>query len=290
MSNKFFDLSGKIDQKTIDALSIVNNIADSLGIRFFVVGATARDTILKHCYGVDTARMTRDIDLGVEVANWEQFRQLSQSLLSTGRFSSTSVRHRLQFDSIPIDIVPFGPITDKDGKISWPPEHEIFMNLLGFNEAYEYAVVVRLSTAPNLDIKLPSLSGLALMKIISWKEGYPERQRDAEDLIQIMQKYEEAGNLDRLFEQEQNLLTDEDFDTRNAGIRLLGRDMAMIAEPSTLAAAVRAILDDETRTDSQYRLVADMIRGTAPHSGDFTEILDQIEKLKQGFVEASMSS
>ena len=31
---------------------------------------------------------------------------------------------------------PFGPITDENKKISWPPEHEIIMSLVGFEEAY----------------------------------------------------------------------------------------------------------------------------------------------------------
>jgi predicted nucleotidyltransferase len=97
MSNILFNLSGKIDQQTIAALSLVKEVADSLSIPFFVVGASARDIILKHCYGIEPPRITRDIDLGVEVAGWEQFNQLRESLLSMGKFSSTSQRHRLQF-------------------------------------------------------------------------------------------------------------------------------------------------------------------------------------------------
>jgi predicted nucleotidyltransferase len=285
MSNILFDLSGRIDQQTVAVLSVVKKVADSLTIPFFVVGATARDIILKHCYGIETPRMTRDIDLGVEVASWKQFSQLRESLLSTGKFSSASVRHRLRFDSVLIDIVPFGAITDEKRRISWPPEHEIFMNMAGFKEAYEYSVRVRLSSAPELDIKLPTLPGLALMKLISWKEGYPERQRDAEDLLLIMQKYEEAGNFDRLYEKEQSLLEEEHFDTRHASIRLLGRDMAMMADPYTLD-TVRAIVSEETGQRSQYRLITDMIRGRLASDLKFDEILSLVEKLRQGLVDA----
>jgi predicted nucleotidyltransferase len=32
------------------------------------------------------------------------------------------------------------------------------------------------------------------MKLISWKEKYPTRKRDAEDFLFIMNKYDEAGN------------------------------------------------------------------------------------------------
>ncbi|HLA01033.1 MAG TPA: nucleotidyl transferase AbiEii/AbiGii toxin family protein [Thermodesulfovibrionales bacterium] len=285
MSSILFNLSGKIDQHTVEALSIVKKVADSMNIPFFVVGASARDYILKHCYGIEPPRMTRDIDLGVEVASWEQFNQLKESLIATGKFSPGKKEpQRFLFDSVIVDIVPFGPIADKDKRISWPPEHEIFMSMLGFKEAYEYSITVRLSSDPELDIKLPTLPGLALMKVISWKEKYPERKRDAEDLLLIMQKYEYAGNFDRLYAEEQDLLQEEIFDTRLAGIRLLGRDMARIADPDTLR-TVKTILDSETGERPRYRLVADMIRSSLMFDANFEHILLQVEKLRQGIVE-----
>jgi predicted nucleotidyltransferase len=282
MSNILFDLSGKIDQQTVDALSLVKSIADSLGISFFVVGASARDFILKYCYGIEPPRMTKDIDLGVEVANWEKFSDLAEALKATGRFFPDAKElQRYHFDSVLIDIVPFGPITDERRRIAWPPEHEIFMSMVGFKEAYEYSITVILSTDPALDIKLATLPGLALMKIISWKEKYPERTKDAQDLLLIMHKYEEAGNFYRLFDTEQGLLQEENFDALHASIRLLGRDMARIADRETLD-SVRSILDSETGEQSQYKLVTDMLKGSMSYENRFDEILLQVEKLKNG--------
>ncbi|MDZ4383590.1 MAG: hypothetical protein U0937_03005, partial [Thermodesulfovibrionia bacterium] len=162
--------------------------------------------------------------------------------------------------------------------------HEIFMSMVGFKEAYESSITVRLNSNPDIDIKLPTLAGLALMKIISWKEKYPERKKDAEDLLLVMHKYEEAGNIDRLYEKEQELLQEENFDTRLAGIRLLGRDMARISDPDTLR-IVRNILDGETGEQSQYRLVSDMLRGTHAIEEKFDYILMQLEKLQLGINE-----
>ncbi|OGW26302.1 MAG: hypothetical protein A2X59_06810 [Nitrospirae bacterium GWC2_42_7] len=287
MSNILFDLSGKIDQQTIAALSTLKGIADSLGIPFFVVGASARDFILKHCYGIEPPRMTRDIDLGVEVDSWKKFSMLTAALKATDKFSADAREpQRLHFNSVLIDIVPFGPITDENRRIAWPPEHEIFMSMVGFKEAYEYSISVRLSTEPALDIKLPTLPGLAIMKIISWKEKYPERKKDAEDLLLIMHKYEEAGNFDRLYDKEQDLLQEENFETRHASIRLLGRDIAKIADADTLN-IVRTILDRETGEQSQYRLVTDMVRGSLSYDDRFEEILLQVEKLKKGLSETA---
>jgi predicted nucleotidyltransferase len=284
MTNILFNLSGKIEKPTVDTLYLLKGIADSFGIPFFVVGAFARDLILKHRYGIEPRRMTTDIDLGVEVASWEQFKKLKESLIATGQFSLTSEKQRLHCGTILIDILPFGPITDEDKKISWPPEHEIIMSMVGFEEAYEYSITVRLSSDPELDIKLASLPGLAIMKLISWKEKYPDRKRDAEDLLLIMNKYEEAGNSERLYGEELPLLIEEGFDTQMAGTRLIGRDMAKMSDPQTFL-IIKGILDTETEEMSRYKLVTDMIRETGISDTRFDETLVQLMKLRQGFAE-----
>lgn len=287
MSNILFDLSGKInDPAHIDALYAIKKEADSLNIPFFVVGASARDYILAHCYNMKSLRMTTDIDLGVEVADWEQFRKLTEGLLATGRFTTTREKQRLLFGNVRVDIIPFGPIADEQKRIVWPPDQEFIMSMLGFQEAYDYSITVRLSREPELDIKLPTLPGLALMKFISWDEKYPQRQKDAEDLLFIMHKYEDAGNGERLYGKEQDLLQEESFDTLLAGIRLLGRDMAKIANLDTVN-EVKSILDRETGEQSRYRLVTDMLKGNLVSGEKFDRILHQVEKLKEGFLEVA---
>ncbi len=284
MTNIFLNLSGKIEKPVVDSLHLLKKVADSLNISFFVIGASARDFILRHQYGIEPRRKTGDIDLGVEVESWEQFKMLFEALISTGQFSPASERQRLRYGTVLVDILPFGPITDEDKKISWPPEHEIIMSMAGFEEAYEYSITFRLSSNPELDIKLASLPGLAIMKLIAWKEKYPDRKRDAEDLLLIMNKYEEAGNSDRLHGEDLPLLQGEGFDTTLAGARLLGRDMARISNPRTFL-IVKEILDDEIKERSQYKLFSDMMRETGMSDTRFDRILAQLTKLIEGFVQ-----
>jgi predicted nucleotidyltransferase len=120
MSSISFDLSGKIDQPTVNALSLLKRVADTLGIPFFVVGASARDILLKHCYGIDLPRATLDVDLGVRVAGWEQYKRLTDTLIATGKFLATQERQRFCFDTVLIDIVPFGAIADERKRIGRP--------------------------------------------------------------------------------------------------------------------------------------------------------------------------
>ena len=283
MTNILFDLSGKIDQQKIDALLAIKKETDILNISFFVVGAIARDMILKHCYDVTPRRITGDIDLGINIVDWAQFDKLINALIATGKFFRTKAPQRYIFDTTLIDIVPFGAIADEQFKIVWPPEHKIFMSIVGFKEAFANSVTFRLNSNPELDVKVPTLPGLAVMKLISWKEKYPERSKDADDLLLIMHEYEHAGIFDRLYTKEQDLLTEEGFDNQIAGIRLLGRDMAMIVDKDT-AKFVISILEDETH-DSQ-KLIIDIIRERKMYDDRFDIINLQLEKLKQGFIEA----
>jgi predicted nucleotidyltransferase len=283
MINTSFNLSGKIDPYTVNVLLTVDKETGALNIPFFVVGATARDIILQHCYNMTPRRMTMDVDIGVEVADWNQFDELSNALISSGNFIATRDKHRFLFKNRAIDIIPFGLIADHDKKISWPPEHVIFMSILGFKEAYEDSITVRLNANPVLDIKIPTLPGLAIMKLISWEEKYPERRKDAEDLHFVMESYYRAGNEDRLYENYQTLIEEEEFETRAAGIRLLGRDMATIANPDTRE-KLQKILMHETGEQTRYRLVQDMIRGSL-EDNQFDNVLNQLEKLKKGITE-----
>ena len=99
-----------------------------------------------------------------------------------------------------------------------------------------------------------------------------------------MHKYEYASNFDRLYDKEQDLLQEEEFNTRNASIRLLGQDMAKIADAETLS-LVEGILDNEIGEQSQYKLITDMIRGSLSYEDRFDETLQQVEKLRKGLSE-----
>jgi len=284
MSGILLDLSGKINPSHVEVLSIIRDIAASLRIPFFIVGASARDYILDHVYNRPAVRMTMDVDIGVKVESWEQYEKIVNALLKTGKFTQDKRNHRFLYGDVKVDIVPFGSLADKEKNIHWPPDQTTIMSVLGFQEAYEHSITIILRTEPLLEIRIPTLAGLALIKLISWADAYPRRQRDAEDLEFIMHHYEEAGNLERLFEIEPALMEEENFDARIAGIRLLGRDMAVIADPETRT-VISSILNRETGEQRQYRLVTDMTRARSTMEGAFEEGLKLVEKLKRGFVE-----
>ncbi len=280
MNSTLYDLSGKIEPSIIQALLRIKKIVDGLGINFFIVGATARDIIMQHLYNITAPRMTNDIDIAVYVANWEEYGALTDALLATGDFPKGDQKQRYDFKGTIIDIIPFGAISGRDNIISWPPDYGTKICTIGFMDVYKNSITFRLSNEPVLDINLASIPGLVIMKILSWNEAYPERQRDAEDLLFFMRNYQAAGIEARLYENETSLLQEEGFDNELAGIRLLGRDMARISNSDT-AKMLMDIFVSETDEDSQYKLISQM----ASNSNRFDANLLLLEKLKQGFVE-----
>jgi len=283
MKKNLIDLSGKIDYQRLDAIETISQVASSLRIPFFLIGATARDLLLT-IHNIQTYRATLDIDIGVKVPDWEKFNKLKKGLVGTERFTSTKEEQRLKYKGhIEIDIIPFGAISDENHNINWPSQ-ETVMNVLGFEETFRHAQIVRLRSKPVLDIKLVTLSGLSVMKIFSWKDKYPERKKDATDLFIIIRHYTDAGNFERIPDEMPDLLDSDDFDYVRAGARLLGRDIAKVLNPATKKDVLK-ILEKETGEQDRYRLIEDMMRSGIGKISDFDSILSLLMELKTGILE-----
>jgi predicted nucleotidyltransferase len=285
MNASLLDLSGKIDRVTVELFEAVLHVAQSIGVRFFVVGAAARDMILLHGYDVSTIRATTDIDLGVQVPDWKIYEQLKEGLVATGDFTPDREPQQLTYkEALRIDVIPFGAITGPDNVLTWPSDYETKMNMLGFEESYHHAVAVRLRSHPALDVRFASLAGQAVMKIIAWNDDYSRGKRDAQDLLLIMSTYLEAGNQDRLFNEEKDLVDVEDFDYVRAGARLLGRDIAAILNTRSVK-AVLEILNREIGEQGRCRLVEDMMGINATSDNDFEDRLTLLKEMTSGILD-----
>jgi predicted nucleotidyltransferase len=266
--NNLLDLSGKIDPLSAALFTSLSEIAGSLGFAFFVVGATARDMILELGHGRPSRRATLDRDFGVRLESWAEFGKLKESLLTSGLFEETRDVQRLRFQGgLDVDIVPFGGVADNEGMIHWPPDEDVVMSTVGFEDAYRTAQRVRVKANPPLDILVASIPGLTILKLISWADRPHARSRDALDLAFILERYLDAGNTDRLFAEHTDLVEIPDFDYDRTGARLLGRDVAKIGAPETIK-RIREILAKETADEGRRSL---LIPGMMPRGSGFDE-------------------
>lgn len=285
MTKKSYDISGKIDKYRSEIIESIKEATDSLAIPIFIVGATARDIILEFVYSKKVFRATNDIDFGVSVNNWKMFDSLMSFITKGGKFvKDKNIEHRLLFkETYPVDIVPFGKIASKDGTFWWRKENKK-ITVLGFDEAFENSDLVKVKSNPDIIVNFAAPHSLALLKIISWNERYPERSRDAIDLVLLLEFYLEAGNLERLYEEESDLVNN-DFDFTITGARLLGRDIASSFNRKTLS-YVTNILEKETGDKQRYRLVEDMLQSQImKEETHFEYYLKILEALKAGILE-----
>ena len=286
MKKKLLDLSGKIETLDIEVFKSITKIADRLLISYFIVGAAARDLIFG-AFDINAGRATKDLDIGLQAENWDHFSKLKTNLLDTKDFVETAQQQRLDFQGLlKIDIVPFGPIAGPDKSISWPDDQSTTMSTIGFEDAFNDAFTGILSDDPDFNIKIASICGLTIMKMIAWGEKYPEREKDAIDLDFMMRNYISAGNDERFYEEGTDIINENTFDYEIASAWFLGRDAGNISNSRTKA-VIQKILTEQTGSQERYRLVEDMIRSFKFGGGKFENALKLLESFKKGYTNPS---
>lgn len=280
----FKDISNNIERSLVDLLADVDAACRLSGIGYFLLGATARDLYFDDIFNIQTRRATLDVDIAIRVRSWDEYHELTTLLVASKNFTrDAKIQHQFKHrNSVLADFLPFGEIENPRGSISWPSEEGRVMHTVGFDEAFRGSVVVRIRTEPELNIRLAVPAAIALQKIVVWDEMYPGRNDDAKDLLFLMEEYINAGNGERLYNEDKDLAEDENFDYGLASPRLLGRDIAKLASPS-IRSVINAILENEVGSDSQFRLIHDMIGGRFDAGEAFEKTLVLLKQLKLGF-------
>ncbi|MFP2768277.1 hypothetical protein [Oceanisphaera sp. KMM 10153] len=107
-----------------------------------------------------------------------------------------------------------------------------------FGRAYDAALLVELEQGDT--IKVASLAGLTLLKLIAWQERGNESSKDVADFLTILLEYQHVQE-DRLWEPYVPAERLE-YDTERQGAFLLGYDLKMIlSEPATSLETVSRI-------------------------------------------------
>ncbi|HEY8369682.1 MAG TPA: nucleotidyl transferase AbiEii/AbiGii toxin family protein [Thermodesulfobacteriota bacterium] len=245
----------------LEVLRHVDRATREFAADYLVAGAMARDILLYGVFGLDPGRATLDLDLAVAVETWPQFDAIKVRLVETGAFAETRrAPHRLVYRAAPdqrdytLDLLPFGGVEAPPGTIAWPPEFSIVMSVTAYREALAEAEAVEV--APGFVVRVTSLPGLAVLKLLAWRDRGAQDPRDAVDLATLLRLYASAGNEDRLLTTELDLLEAANYDLDLAGPRLLGKDSSRIVTAATRRIVV-SLLDDAAH---RYRLVSGMAR------------------------------
>lgn len=247
--NNIYTLQNLLRPEFEPILRHIIDVNDKLGIPYFIAGATARELLLFHVFGRDPGRQTKDIDTAIFVSGWAEFDMVKNAMLCAG-FEATKIAHRVVYEAngLPVDIIPFGDIADEHGDIQWPPEHTTTMSVMGFKEAYDAAVLIDIGQRYTL--KVASLAGMALLKLVAWSER--SGSKDASDFLIILREYTVIYS-DRLWDEDiPSSALNYDIDRQAAF--LLGSDVKSLLSDET-----KAFLCDLHRLRAE-ELVDSMIR------------------------------
>lgn len=242
-----------VEALTIALLRDVKHACAQLGAKFVLAGATARDILMWHLHDIRAPVATRDVDVAVCAVSWESHDALIELLVQTQRFRRHSKQQqKLLFKRSAedyegeLDIVPFGQIEGPPGEIHWPPDGDIVMTVLGFQEAVDTAQPV--SIGEGLVVPVVTLPAF------------------------VLRNYIDAGNIERTYEQATDLLKAANFDVGLAAAGLLGRDVRGLAYPDTRA-ALRALLQS---ADAYEALRLDLQARAAMLLGGFIDDSDAL--------------
>ena len=275
-------LKAHLDARTQKLIVAVAKAAEALRIKWMVTGAAGRVLLLESVYGLPRGRATEDVDLGVMVANWDQYQALVERICQDVDFQpDPKQRQRLRFrnDGL-LDLVPFGDIESSSRTIRWPPDNDFAMTVMGFRDAYAESVEV---LADGIAVRMVDPVGLMLLKLVAWTERHNTQPRkDAADMAYLLRHFSAILTEKVLFDQHFAAVEAVAFDVDLAASRVLGQKMADMAAKDTRTYVLN-ILDSELKEETDSALVREIAEYLAGVGEDRAYRL--LESVRVGFVE-----
>ena len=253
-------------------------VFQKLEIKFFVIGATARDIIME-LHGEKSGRRTQDIDIAIAIDKWEKFSTIEKEIIQLPDFKKDTKQQQRFFylDDFQIDIVPYGGIKTADDNIYWPPDQYFAMTVLGFEEAEKDLVKVKIDDT--LEIDIVSLAGIFLLKLVAWKDRHYKGNKDADDMGFILQNYLNIHEERAAMEHYEEVYEIEDFTTTKAGAALLGIDINnLLTDNETNKAKIKSIIETEINLKEDSILFNQIVE---TNKVKFDDILDCFQILNQ---------
>lgn len=264
--------SEKIDNPLlIELLRQLNQIFSRIGSDFFVIGATARDMILRALVNTSARRKTKDLDIAIAVTGWDKYNEICQALIADGFEKSIHKAQRFYFGDYEVDIVPYGAVAKTDDNIYWPPEETIAMSVKGFDEVLSEAITVSIDN--EFEIRIASLHGLFLLKLNAWLDRNIGTNKDAEDMWYIVDNYyfanEERGIHPEVYEL-------DGFDLAVGGAYWMAHDIADLLSDEQIA-YYADVLNNEIERAENSRLVVQILEtNRSVASSDVLKVLQTV--------------
>lgn len=241
-----------------DTLKALNKCITGMGLNVYVVGATARDLIMKLLDETASKRKTKDLDVAIALSDWSQFNKLCE-VLQTHYFHKGKAKQKffykgeLHENNYEVDIVPFGEIAD-DEIIAWPPDGTPEMSVKCFTNVMEHAIPININE--EFTVYVASLAGQFFIKLDSWIDRHDRVHKDAEDMYFILDKFYLTSIMDNQTPPDDVDLNSEDL---IRGAKWIGSDMRVILSTEHLD-YYSELIQEELKKGTESELIKDFIK------------------------------
>lgn len=260
-----------------DLLKELNGFFGGINVDYYIIGATARDIILSNLHDLVPDRKTDDLDIAIAISDWNQFQSIEENLPKIEGFAkSKEQKQRFIYKEVyVIDIVPFGGVAEDDGNIYWPPDETIAMSVWGFPEMADSTISIEIDE--EFSIKIASLPGLFILKLVAWKDRHLFGSKDAYDMALLLTNYLNI-NIERAVDEHYDLYEMEEFDPVIAGAKLMARDVKLLIRNNEQTLEyLREILAKEIELSEGSQLINQLVESDA--SLQYEQVLACLESM-----------
>jgi len=131
---------------------------------------------------------------------------------------------RLFEGGLMVDFLPVGPNAAAKTQITWP-DSGLTMTVTGFDLAFEHQTVVEIGEG--VRVAVADLPVVIILKMIAYLDRPPQRQRDVQDILAILDWHREGAG-DRLFDER---VVELDLSAAEAAAYLVGADVSASRTP-----------------------------------------------------------
>ena len=248
----------------VEILQTLSDCFSMMDAELYLVGATARDVVLRLLKVSVLPRRTLDVDVAIALKDWFQYDRLTELLLQHNflkgkenqRFYYCGEANQYRYE---VDVVPFGALAVEE-MVAWPPEGSPVMSVRCFIDVMNQADIVQVDD--HFSFKVASLSGQFLIKYDTWLDRHSITSKDAADMAFILQNVYVAYALSRKCLPDEIDLDANRFDVVVAGAEWIASDLKMM-------------LNEDHRkfyADSFYRELE--LNGESPLLNDLLDVSD----------------
>ncbi|MFZ7153296.1 MAG: hypothetical protein ACO1HP_05930 [Bacteroidota bacterium] len=169
-----------LDQPTLALLADLEPVLQTSGLRWYLIGAIARDLLLPETLQANDYRRTLDVDLAVWLPDEHAFHVLQDRLEATGAFrrderNPIRLQHR---EGMQADLIPFGGLASEQGEVRLTKPMAFTIEFPGLQEMEAH--IVTHQAGERVLYSCPA-EGLLLLKLLS-NDDRPERTQDLTDI------------------------------------------------------------------------------------------------------------